>query len=113
MGWNEGYEILEKQVVQAYNLNTLTPDLLTAIASPFMGKDVDSGGSNNLLSNDGLPFEAIVVKTYKPNEYKDAMDNPIWYNGEEPSTTLHNKFTSNRKLSELFDDIWRKDWEMW
>lgn len=81
MGWNTGYTIFEATVVGAYDLGKLDKALLTVLMEPYRGTDIDSGGSNDLLSKDGKDVEQIVVETWggvmptkPPGEYDDDPD---------------------------------------
>ena len=113
MGWNSGYAIMENTVVALYDSRVLTIDLLDKIMDPYKGTDCDSGGSNDLMSKDGLGVEEIICKIMKPEEYKEVIENPEWYTGEEPESELHNKWGSNKKAYDLFSSIWRDMWGIW
>lgn len=107
MGWSKGYETMEAAVVAAYNTGKLTPEQLDKIMEPYKGTDCDSGGSNNLKSTDGLGVEEIICKIMKPQEYEDVIQNPVYYEDEEPS------WNSNEKAYDLFSSIWSGIWKMW
>ena len=62
MGWNQGYTILEAQVVSLYDQGALTPEVLDLLLAPFRNTDIDSGGSRDLTSADGLSFDEILLK---------------------------------------------------
>lgn len=64
MGWNTGYTIFEATVVGAYDLGKLDTDLLRVLMEPYRHSDIDSGGSNDLVSKDGLNVEQIVIKVW-------------------------------------------------
>lgn len=107
MGWNSGYAIMEKQIIGLYDAGVLTEVILDKIMEPFKNTDCDSGGSNGLLSKDMLEVGQIICKTMKPEEYKDAMDNPSYAEGYIPH--LHN----NEKYLDLFYSIWNGMWKIW
>lgn len=113
MGWNEGYSIIEKIAVSAYDKNLLTKELMDCIMEPFKGCDVDSGGSNDLKTKDGLCLEQVVCKVMEPEKYEEVMANPVWYEDEEPGTELYDDWHSRQNGYELFDKIWRDVWHMW
>lgn len=83
MGWNSGYSIYEEQVVNAYDTGQLTPELLKIIINPFRGTDIDHGGCDDLITNDGLAADHVVVKLLNPElwakfePYKDDWDHPM------------------------------------
>ena len=106
MGWNSAYEIFEKQVINAYDEGILTDILLDKIVTPYKGTDLDSGGSQGLLSKDGLNIEQIICKIMYPEAYYDAMNNPVYAKGYEPC------LQNNEKFLDLCEKI-RKDWNMW
>ncbi len=61
-GWNQGYTILEAQVVSLYDQGVLTPEVLDLLLAPFRNTDIDSGGSRDLVAADGLSFDEILLK---------------------------------------------------
>lgn len=64
MGWNQGYTIFEATVVGAYDLGKLDKELLAVLMEPYADSDIDSGGSCDLVSNDGLDIKEIVLKVW-------------------------------------------------
>lgn len=64
MGWNSGYTIFEATVVGAYDLGVLDKPLLSVLMEPYRDSDIDSGGSCDLVSKDGLGVVEIVLKTW-------------------------------------------------
>ena len=83
MGWNEGYKLFEYTVVGAYNLGKLDKELLTVLMEPYRDTDIDSGGSEGLMSKDGKDVEQIVIEAWglempqkPPGEYSTAPD--VW-----------------------------------
>lgn len=89
MGWNTGYTIFESTVVGAYDLGKLDKALLKVLMEPYRDSDIDSGGSNELLSKDGKGVEQIVIETWglkmppKPaGDYDDDPDEHDVYNDD-------------------------------
>lgn len=69
MGWNQGWEILEHQVVPLYDLlgANFTGDIAKAILKPFIDTDMDEGGKDyNYFSKDGKEMEEIIVSAIYP-----------------------------------------------
>ena len=118
MGWNIGFSIMEHTVITLYNKNVLTKELLEEIMEPYKGTDCDSGGSKNLISNDGLCVEHIICKVMKPNETLDIENNPIyWEDFEENKDCYMEKvdflWKANKRASDLFYSIWSDIWGIW
>lgn len=107
MGWNTGYRIMEQTVIAVYNTGSLTAKLLDQLMEPYKGTDCDSGGSEDLKSEDGLGVEEIICKVMEPEKYRDAIENPKYYEGEPEA------WSSNEKACDLFDSIWRERWRIW
>lgn len=107
MGWNQGYAIMEKQIIEFYNSGDLTRDLLEIVMMPYKGTDCDSGGSNYLKANDGKMVEEIICFIMEPEKYKDAVENPEYEPGENEC------WGSNNKAYELFRSIWSGKWGIW
>jgi len=81
MGWNKGYEIFEATVVGAYDLGKLDKDLLSVLMEPYRGTDIDSGGSNDLVSKDGKEVRQIVIETWglkMPEKPLEDDDEDAW-----------------------------------
>jgi hypothetical protein len=81
VGWNKGYEIFEATVVGAYDLGKLDKKMLAVLMEPYRDSDIDSGGSNSLMSKDGKGVEQIVIESWglempkaPPVAYKDNPD---------------------------------------
>lgn len=64
MGWNAGYRVFEATVIGAYDLGKLDKKLLSVLMEPYRDTDIDSGGSKNLKTKDGLSVEEVVLKTF-------------------------------------------------
>lgn len=99
MGWNSGYKVMEKTVIDIYNSDLLTAELLNIIMKPYKDTDCDSGGSRNLKSKDGLGVEQIICKVMKPNEYKKLGKDIDWANDDD--------------AYDLFNSIWSGMWKIW
>ena len=111
MGWNIAYEIAEQQVIALYNKGLLTAPVLDALWEPFIGSDIDTAGGQNLKAFDGLNVEQIICKTLEPDDYKDVIQHPVWYNGEEPGTDGFDPWSSNERVYDLFyEKIWSTRW---
>jgi hypothetical protein len=81
MGWNQGFTIFENTVIGAYNLGKLDIDLLDVLMEPYRDTDIDSGGKEGFLTNDGKFIEQLVIEVHggslppKPDDDDDmAMD---------------------------------------
>lgn len=76
MGSNDYYAILEEQVVGVYDLfrGDITQDHLVAILKPFIGSDIDYGGSKKLKTFDGLDLYDVVIKIMRPNLWENVLD---------------------------------------
>lgn len=107
MGWNAGYEQMEQAVISVYDQGLLTKELLDTLMEPYKNTDCDSGGSQNLKARDGLGVEEIICKTMEPEKYQDAIENPVYAEGEPPS------WESNEKAYDLFRSIWADRWGIW
>lgn len=112
MGWNAGYRAMESSVIAVYNTGKLTPTMLDAMMEPYKGTDCDSGGSMNLKSNDGLGVEEIICKIMEPEKYQNVIDNPVWYEGEEPDSGHNHGWSSNGAAYDLFWSIWNGYWDI-
>lgn len=107
MGWNQGYSIMESQVITIYDRNLLNKELLDALMEPFKGSDIDSGGSHELKAIDGKGVEEIVCFIMDPEKYKEAIDNPSPPNPNYPDDPY------NEKLDDLWYEITRREWGFW
>jgi hypothetical protein len=106
MGWNEGYRIMESQIIAIYDLGLLKKDLLNALMEPFKGTDIDSGGSEDLRAKDGKDVEEIVCFIMEPEKWKEAVDS--WSPDPEYPDDPYNE-----KLAELWREITRREWKFW
>jgi len=107
MGWNQGYTIMEAQVVKAYDSGFLNKDLLNVIMEPFRDSDIDSGGSYDLKAKDGKGAEEIICFIMEPEKYQDAIDNPSPPDPDYPDDPY------NEKLDDLWNEITRREWKFW
>lgn len=115
MGWNVGYTIIENTVVTLYDEGVLNKDILEKFIDPFIGCDVDHGGEMGLKAKDGLNADAIICKIMNPEGYKNAIENPVLEDNtsEEDKNLAIFSVWENNALSEVFDQIWYKDWGMY
>lgn len=106
MGWNQGYTIMESQVVKAYDMGVLTKELLNAIMEPFADSDIDHGGCCDLKAKDGKSADEIICFIMEPERYKEAIE--LWTpNPEYPDDPY------NEKLDNLWYEITRREWNFW
>lgn len=85
MGNNAAYTDLEAIVVGIYDLGKLDSEVLKVILSAFSRYgDIDSGGSQDLVSHDGKDMQRIIVEVMDP-EFKPvpAPDQPDWDEDDE------------------------------
>lgn len=112
MGWNAGYTVLEKQVIELYNNDLLTKDVLACVIEPFKETDCDHGGSYNLVAKDGLFADEIMLKVWNPESYKHFLDEigSDFSSKEDRLDAIGNSDT----FYELFwDEIWNGEWHIW
>lgn len=76
MGWNEGFKICEKQIITLYDKKLLSKSILDSLMIPFKNININHGGLEKLISNDGLCVDEIICKIMYPKEYKNAIKNP-------------------------------------
>jgi hypothetical protein len=57
MGNNSAYTAFEFSVIAAYDHDKLDEPFLRALAEPYRGVDIDSGGSMDLRTKDGKDLE--------------------------------------------------------
>lgn len=115
MGWNRGYEILESTVVTLYNhkvqdIRVLNKELLNKIMQPFVGTDVDHGGEQGLLADDGLTADEIVIKIMQPEEFAELPPKETCKRGDCGDCGGDGR---SCKVSELWDKITRENWQFW
>ena len=73
MAWNEGYEILEKTIVDIYDAGRMDADLLKMILDPYRETDIDHGGSQNLKTRDGKTADDIIIEFLGAPEIKEQL----------------------------------------
>ena len=61
---------MEETVMGAYKLGKLDKKLLAVLLEPYRGTDIDSGGSADLKTKDGLEVPDIVIKIMDPVTFK-------------------------------------------
>ncbi len=104
MGWDEGYRIMEAQVVALYDKGVLTKKVLSALMEPFKDSDIDHGGCRDLKSKDGKTADEIIISTMEPEKYQQAIDGFI---PDEKNDGY------NEKLDDLWYEITQKEWGFW
>jgi len=104
MGWNEGYRIMEQQVVSLYDAGILSKEVLNALMQPFCDTDIDHGGSQDLKSKDGKSADDIICFIMEPKKYREATEGFV-PDPEEPDW--------NEKLYDLNYEITRQEWRFW
>ena len=105
MGWNQGYTIVESQVVSLYDLGVLnSKEILKTLLKPFSDQDVDSGGSYNLRAKDGKSFEEIICFFMEPEKYQAVLD---------AVGAVTDEYKRNIAVYDLYSDIARREWGFW
>jgi hypothetical protein len=64
MGNNAAFTAFEATVIAVYNKGVLDLELLSTFMEQYRDVDIDHGGMEGTLSNDGLDVEEIVFKTF-------------------------------------------------
>jgi hypothetical protein len=103
MGWNSGYTIFEETVIGAYNLGRLNPALLRVLMEPYRDTDIDSGGSCDLKTNDGMTVEEVVVAIMEPAKWSRLKEQQQLATGDDD---LEEEYASG--LYDAFHDITSK-----
>jgi hypothetical protein len=81
MGWNTGFRIFEKQVIDTYDLGKLDKELLSVLMRPFAYSDIDSGGEEGLITQDGKDIYQVVIGilgTELPEKPIETDDEELW-----------------------------------
>ena len=104
MGWNKGYEIMEKQIVNLYNIGAMDMNVLDCIMDPFANTDIDSGGSNYLKTEDGKTVEEVVCFIMEPDRYQEIMHNFV----PDPDDPEYNE-----RMMDLYSEITKREWKFW
>ncbi len=114
MGWNTGYTIYEKTVIEVYNSGALTPELLRTLIEPYQDTDIDHGGSKGLKAHDGLDADEIVVKLLNPEAWEEYLKMPR--PPEDPYTWTPEQETMSSELYWFMYDkggAWREIMKSW
>ena len=64
MGNNQAFTFFEDVTLAAYNRGVLSKELLSDFMRAVGGSDIDPGGYQGTLANDGLDVYAISLKTF-------------------------------------------------
>lgn len=112
MGWNAGYMVLENQVINLYNNDLLTKEVLACVIEPFKETDCDSGGSCNLVAKDGLTADEIMLKVWNPDGYNRFLDE-IGSDFSSREDRLSALWNSDTFYKLFWDEIWRGEWHIW
>lgn len=107
MGNNSAYTIFEATVIGAYDLGKLDKPLLKVLMEPYRDCDIDSGGSEDLSSKDGLDVEEVVIKVMGgkvPQRPKLPKDYQKWTPAQSASNDayLEAKYGAFRKITDKF-----------
>lgn len=120
MGWNQGYKIMEKTVIAIYDSGVLTEEKLTEIMQPYVGKDIDHGGCNDLRSKDGLSADEIVCKIMEPERFSAIKpvpeQMPEYYEWDSKIYDSWQDALQDERDSEIYDlwvEITRRMWKFW
>lgn len=70
MGWNEGYTVMERQVISLYDAGALSPETLKTILEPYRGTDIDHGGCMNLRTKDGKSADDVILSLLAPVDFE-------------------------------------------
>lgn len=98
MGWNSGYTIFERIVINLYDENKLDKQTLEIIANEFIGLDVDFGGFTDKKAKDGKNLVDIICFMYEPEKYFEYINNDDKYD------------YVNEKLMQLYFEITEDKW---
>ena len=103
MGWNIGGYILEQQIIDLYDKNLLTANILDSVMTPFCNTDCDTAGFKNKLSRDGKCVEEIICLTMCPEKYNEIKNN-LTHKG------VSRIFVCSVEGYALWKDIWENRW---
>lgn len=73
MGWNQGYTVLEAQIMGLHNGGVLTATVLRALLNPFEGTDIDRGGCRGLKTKDGKTADDLIIELLAPPEVQAEL----------------------------------------
>lgn len=104
MGDNRSYTNFESLTIDLYDKGLLNKEILSSIMEQYRDTDIDSGGSQDLISKDGLDIARVVLKTFdiqvpeKPNipeNWKDQTEEQqeIWNDYCDTMYDLFNEVT--------------------
>jgi hypothetical protein len=81
VGNNAAYSAFQHTIITIYDHEKLDLDLLDALAEPYRGSDIDSGGDIGLTAKDGKTLEEICILVVDPEwiPVKNAKDNTEEY----------------------------------
>lgn len=65
---------MERTVISVYNSGALTKELLMSILEPYRGTDIDHGGSENLVTQDGKSADDVILSILAPEKYKSLCE---------------------------------------
>lgn len=82
MGWNQGWNIMEHQIIGLYDLGVLNREACLVVLKPFHRTDADSGDWEYLKTKDGKMLPQVAVEILFPN-FKVTDVPPDEYEGNE------------------------------
>jgi len=100
MGHHREYQIMEKQVIELYDLGVLNKEILNAIMQPFCYSTIVCSVGNDLTSKNGKSSDEIICFIMEPEKYREATK--FVYAQEEPE--------KNQKVSDLWLEIMCGEW---
>ena len=107
MGWIDGGAVFEKQIIELYNADLLTKDILERIAEPFKETDCDTAGFHDIVANDGKNVYEIICLIMEPEKYKALCGKQLnYFDGEEKV------FCNSEEGYALWSDIWYHQWDI-
>ena len=107
MGNNSAYTNFESLTVDLYNKGLLNKEILSSIMEQYRGTDIDSGGSKDLVANDGLDVMRIVLKIFG-KEVPERKDIPTDWKLQTPEQSrdydryLENIYDSFHEITDHF-----------
>ena len=107
MGWIDGGSVFETQIIELYNANLLTKEVLEKIAEPFKETDCDTAGFHDIKAKDSKDVYEIICLTIEPEKYKEISNNDLTYFNNEDKT-----FSNSEEGYNLWSEIWYNHWEM-
>jgi hypothetical protein len=98
MGWQGGFAMMEALVIQNYDRNMLTKDLLNILMLPYKNSDCDPAGSQNLRTHNGKNIHEVICEVMSPTEYQAVVTQEL------PAEKLA------EQLAMIWQPIWRQLW---